>query len=183
MCVYNTGLVVGRFQMFHRGHEEIINKALAICENVVVCVGSSQESNTQKNPYAYELRYDILKTVYAPEISSRRLQVIPLPDANIGNNANWGTYVLKTVKEATGLIPNIAISGKEERRISWFDNSIADLYIAKILDISGTQLRDAMLEDKQGSWQPYVNPRLWGMYDILREKLLEAQNNTETASI
>ena len=50
---YKLGVLVGRFQTFHTGHEEIIRKAIELCEQVWIFVGSSQESGTLKNPFSY----------------------------------------------------------------------------------------------------------------------------------
>ena len=52
MKKYKTGLVLGRFQTFHKGHEYIINKALEICDKVLVFIGSSDKSGTIENPFS-----------------------------------------------------------------------------------------------------------------------------------
>ena len=61
MKKYKTGLVLGRFQTFHKGHEYIINKALEICSKVLVFIGSSDKYGTQENPFSYELRKKLIK--------------------------------------------------------------------------------------------------------------------------
>ena len=50
MKKYKTGLVLGRFQTFHKGHEYIINKALEICDKVINCAENGVEwrSNEQR---------------------------------------------------------------------------------------------------------------------------------------
>ena len=88
---FKTGIVVGRFQTFHKGHEFIIDKAVELCENVGILIGSSQESGTLKNPFTYETRERILKTIYGNSVEVR-----PLPDIGVGNNSKWGEYVLES---------------------------------------------------------------------------------------
>ena len=61
MKKYKTGLVLGRFQTFHNGHEYIINKALEICDKVLVFIGSSDKFGTIENPFSYELRKKLIK--------------------------------------------------------------------------------------------------------------------------
>ena len=52
MHKYKTALFIGRFQPFHNGHLYSLNKCLEIGEQVVIAVGSSQESGTENNPYS-----------------------------------------------------------------------------------------------------------------------------------
>ena len=49
-------LFVGRFQPFHLGHLQAVKEILGKNEKVVIAVGSSQESRTEKNPYSFEER-------------------------------------------------------------------------------------------------------------------------------
>ena len=109
---YGLGLIVGRFQGIHKGHEMMIDSALAVCGEVAVFVGSSQESGTSKNPFTYNMRREMLERLYGD-----RIKVFPLPDAGLGNCAAWGEYVIKNAVERTGKRPDLAVSGKEERRI------------------------------------------------------------------
>ena len=79
---YKFGILVGRFQTIHAGHEFMVNKAVSLCDNVGLFVGSSQESRTFKNPFTYEERCDMLKTVFGDSVL-----VYPLPDIGVGNNS------------------------------------------------------------------------------------------------
>ena len=179
---YRLGILVGRFQTLHRGHEMIIDKAVELCDEVGIFIGSSQESGTNKNPYTYELRKELLENVYGD-----RVKIWPLPDAGLGNVPAWGDYVLAHVKERFGRFPDLLVSGKEGRRIDWFDNAadlaISELYVPKSIDISGTQMRELFLKDDRKTWEQYVNPANHHLYDRLKKEFLQAMNNTETDSI
>ncbi len=179
---YKLGILVGRFQTLHSGHIDMISRAAELCDKVGVFVGSSDESGTSKNPFSYETREDMLKTVFGDGIF-----VYPLPDIGVGNNSAWGDYVLKNVVGRFGEMPDLLVSGKEARRISWFDSvegaSIAELYIPKTIDISATEMRDFLLEDDIDGWEKYTDPRLWHKYERLRQEVLKSKNNNETQSI
>lgn len=179
---YKLGILVGRFQTLHSGHEDMINRAIALCERVGVFVGSSNESGTSKNPFSYDTREKMLKTVFGDNVF-----VYPLPDIGVGNNSTWGDYVLKNVVERFGEMPDLLISGKEARRVSWFDSvegtSIAELYIPKTIDISATEMREHFINNDVESWREYTNPKLWNMYDELRKEVLKSKDNTATESI
>ena len=36
---YGLGIVVGRFQMIHAGHVDMINAARRACDSVAICIG------------------------------------------------------------------------------------------------------------------------------------------------
>ena len=65
---FELGIILGRFQTFHTGHEYMINTAAAICDRLAVIVGSSQESGTLKNPFDYETRERILKKLFGNSV-------------------------------------------------------------------------------------------------------------------
>ena len=179
---YALGILVGRFQTLHLGHEDMIGKALQLCGQVGLFVGSSQESGTWTNPFPFELRRDMLEEAFPG-----RLRVEPLPDIGVGNNGAWGDYVLQNVHRVFGAAPDLLISGKEERRKNWFDHveglSIAELYVPKTIDISASTLRGYLLEDDFVAWKRYVAPSHWHRWMELRQRTLAAREHTTTDSI
>ena len=179
---FKLGIIVGRFQTFHTGHLDMIEKACAVCDRVGIFVGSSQESGTLKNPFTYETRRKMLQ-----KGCGSRVTVYPLPDIGVGNNAKWGEYVLQNVRRNLGKAPDLLISGKEERRVSWFDGalgvSVAELYVPKTIDISATRMRAFFIEDDRAAWQRYTPPALWEDYEAMRQAVLAAKDNLQTASL
>lgn len=178
---FSLGIVVGRFQTIHSGHEYMIRTALSLCEQVGIFVGSSQESGTAANPFSYSTREGLLRLLFGDQVN-----ICPLPDIGVGNNSSWGEYVLHNVESHYGRTPDLLISGKEMRRISWFDGlgvNISELYIPKTIDISASQMRSYFLEGDRESWQRYTNRALWGQYDKLRQIVLASSDNLETSSI
>lgn len=179
---YKTGLLVGRFQMLHKGHGEMIGSAVSLCERVAVFVGSSQESGTEKNPFSYELRREMLETVFPEEIS-----VFPLPDIGVGNNSRWGDYVLDCAVSLLGELPDLVVSGKESRRSSWLDSErgdgIAELFVPKSIDISASRMREMLLSGDLEEWKKYTDERLWSKYGALRALVISSENNNYTQSI
>ena len=179
---FKLGIIVGRFQTFHTGHLDMVGKACAVCDRVGIFVGSSQESGTLKNPFPYEVRKTMLGKVFGS-----RVAIYPLPDIGVGNNAKWGDYVLQNVRRRFGKAPDLLVSGKEERRISWFDSAagvqIAELYIPKTIDISATRMREFFLEDDKEAWRKYAPSALWDDYAAMREAVLAAKDHLNTSSI
>ena len=179
---FQLGIIVGRFQTFHTGHLDMVSKACAVCETVGLFVGSSQESGTLKNPFTYEARRDMLQKVCGTQVA-----IYPLPDIGVGNNARWGAYVLQNVRERFGENPDLLVSGKEERRVSWFDSeegvSVAELYIPKTIDMSATRMREFFIADDFEAWKQYTPPVLWDEYEAMKQTVLASKDHLETDSI
>ena len=63
MCEYDTigdmkkkkGLIIGRFQPFHKGHLYLLKKGLEHVDKVIIAVGSVNISNDQ-NPFTFDER-------------------------------------------------------------------------------------------------------------------------------
>ena len=157
---FSLGILVGRFQVLHAGHEQMIQTAIDLCDT----------------------RREMLRNIFGS-----RIQIFPLPDIGVGNTSAWGDYVLENVKSRFGRLPDLLVSGKEARRLDWFDSvegvRIAELYIPKTIDISASQVRDFLITDDRSTWENYVNPKIHPMYDQLRETVLASKDNTDTDSI
>ena len=179
---YRLCVLVGRFQVLHKGHQAIIDKALELCETVGVFIGSSQESGTNKNPFTYEMRKQMLQKIYGD-----RLRIYPLPDIGVGNNSKWGDYVIDNVVERFGEKPDLMISGKEERRAEWLDGvnglDVAELYIPKTIEISACRMRELLTDNNFDVWKQYCDERLWESYPEMRRIVLETRENTNTSSV
>ena len=174
--LYNTGLVIGRFQTFHKGHEFLIRHALKLCETVCVYIGSSQESGTKTNPFSYHYRVKLITSVFTKEAMSGRLLMKPLPDMGIGNDIKWGLYVLDRIKQDFGVNIDLYITGCEKERSSWFTNEIAphmdELRLTRHnIEVSATDCRNAMLNGNIRGWKQLVPKQLHQYYGEMLEKL------------
>ncbi|MBO5076317.1 MAG: adenylyltransferase/cytidyltransferase family protein [Clostridia bacterium] len=185
MRAYASGLIVGRFQVFHIGHRNIVRAALRLCDRVLVLIGSSQEAGTAKNPLSYETRRDVIAEIFPREAERGRLIIAPLPDLGVGNVPAWGNYVYSSASEVLGTPPSLFVTGREERRISWFDDNpaISELYVPKTVDISATQLREFLAAGEVLKWRIFSDPANYHRFDELREAVLRSAGNNETASM
>ena len=90
---HDVGLICGRFQTFHLGHERLVNVGLKLCDRVVIMIGSSQESGTERNPFNVTTREKMIRTVYG---NDERLLIYGIPDLTNENDIRpeWGRYLL-----------------------------------------------------------------------------------------
>lgn len=179
--IFDTALLVGRFQIIHAGHEDMIRKAEKLAERVLILIGSSNESGNEKNPFSYEERKRMMSLVFP------KAETAPLPDIGVGNCAAWGEYVLDTCMKEFGTEPELFVSGNETRREDWFSSdrgeNLARLFIPKTIDISATEMRKFLLGNEKENFLKFVSPSLYCEYDFMRDRILSVSGNCETKSI
>jgi len=85
-----TGLFVGRFQPFHRGHLADIKAALKECDELIIAIGSSQESHTPDNPFNFEERVRMIEDTLIAE-GVEHYTIFAVPDIN--DDSRWVEHV------------------------------------------------------------------------------------------
>lgn len=179
MKPYDCGLICGRFQTFHKGHESLVETGLKLCDRLLILVGSAQECGTERNPFNINTRTKMLKTIYG---DNQNIMIYGLADLTNENDItpDWGRYVLKNVDRYIYKAPELMIYGNDEARSRWFDpEDIKDTseFIVNRgrIPISATMVREAMVFDRRKEWMSMVNPRLHKMYDELRRELMSVE--------
>lgn len=174
---YDCGLLVGRFQTFHIGHQSLVEAGRKLCERMIILVGSAQECGTERNPFNIKTRIDCIEAVYGYDSN---IQIYALSDLTHENDItpDWGKYLLKEVKRYIHKSPELMIYGNDEARSRWFDTEdikdTSEFIIPRSrIPISATQIRQLMVEDKREEWMKWVDPKLHKLYDRLRSELME----------
>lgn len=153
------GVVMGRMQPMHKGHQHIIDKIIADGLEPVVILGTAQEAGTEKNPYHPLQRIHMVKLVY-PDI-----KVYAMDDADCWDDwymrlkSNIQLVVTKDLDEVT-----VYLHDKLEdlqdftfRGVDYFNESYSKLYeIGGIhttkLPISDIQIRaKSIRKDLEGN--------------------------------
>lgn len=184
MEMYDLGLVIGRFQMLHNGHVYMIKNALNLCNRVVVYIGSSQESGTEKNPFSYQVRRDMIEKSFPIEYAIGKIIVCPLPDAKLGDNYNWGKYVLDNFEKEFGKQPDLYVTGVEKERPSWFSEKdapkMSELRLSRSsINCSATECRNSLLSEDDSYWKanvPYQLYKLKEYYKLILTKVLKEED-------
>ena len=182
MKQFKKGLILGRFQTLHKGHEYIIDKALDLCEEVLILIGSSDKSGTIENPFDYETRKYMLEAIY-----NNKIIIAPLPDLGVGNVPRWGEYVLENASKINGF-PDCIIHGIENKCETWFSDDIRKkITFIKVdrgdIKIDASTLRKYMYDNEYDKWKEYINPLLHKYYSTLRLQLIKAYINPSKPKI
>ena len=85
-----NGLLIGRFQPFHKGHLAAVNFGLAQVENLWIGIGSSNKQNEKRNPFSADERKEMISSSLDKSTSSR-IQIFYIPDVN--DHAKWTFHV------------------------------------------------------------------------------------------
>jgi nicotinamide-nucleotide adenylyltransferase len=96
-----TGLIVGRFQPFHRGHLATV-AALRRTHpesSLLLAVGSAQESFTAENPFTAGERIEMIQAALA---EAHVEGCLPVPVADLHQHTQWVAYL-------RGLLPTFSV--------------------------------------------------------------------------
>lgn len=149
-----TCLFIGRFQPFHNGHLMVVKGMVKTCEKVVIVIGSSQESGTDKNPYTAEERKDMLQRAL------QGVDIIPQFDIEIRevpDNPDDNTWTEQVMAEC-GPIETVW-SGDEWTIKCFKDKGVEVREIKEVPGISATEIRQKIAKG-DASWKEQVPPEV-----------------------
>lgn len=166
-------LIVGRFQPFHKGHRYLIEKADNDFEEVIIGIGSSQKSRSERNPLTFEERRSVIEECY-PGIRTFGVK-------DLGHDLKW-------VEEIESKLKNLGIK-EPEREVTavgmndWtrrcFRKAGYPLQTYKVLKpgpYSGSEIRNRILNRKD--WSSLVpNCASQKLQDLDFEKILREEIN------
>lgn len=176
MKIFDTGIIVGRFQHIHNGHEKIINIGRNLCDKLLIFVDSYGVEKSFKNPYDYEYRKELITKIYKDDIENGSIVIKPLKDLEDRNELSprWGRYVIDNAINILGKRPECIIYGKDKDIFKCFDKetvkNITEILVdRKVFNISATKMREFLLNDNKKEWQKYASPSIYCEYDNLRK--------------
>lgn len=175
MQTFKTGVILGRFQHIHIGHEKLINLGISNCEKLLILVGSSNLKNEIRNPFDSDYRIKLIEKIYKEEINSGRIIVKKINDISNENDLTpeWGRYVIKTSEEYLKEKLECIIYGKDKNIFKCFDKEdvkdLSEILVdRKVLEISATKMREYLMLDDNKNWKKYANPKIHSEYKNLR---------------
>jgi nicotinamide-nucleotide adenylyltransferase len=130
-------LFIGRFQPFHNGHLHALQGILNDGHEVIMALGSTQESHTLMNPLTVKERKEIIKSVW-PEVG----EIYEVPDIN--SDEAWVNHVEEIVPEFGPIY-----SGSEYVQKLFREHGGHEVIPVDFLDgVSATMVRDLVIKGK-----------------------------------
>lgn len=152
--VLQRGLVIGRYQPFHKGHLEIIHEIAndPDCDELIIAIGSAQESHTLENPFTAGERIQMLDEALT-EAGLGNYFLIPIMDLN--RYSVWVAHVESLVPKIDVVFTNNSLTKRLFLERGYTVKS-PRLYDREIY--SGTKIREMMIKGEH--WTELVPPSI-----------------------
>lgn len=95
---YDTLVFIGRMMPFHKGHYHIVSRALTLAKQVVIGLGSAEESPNPRNPFTFEQRCEMIRSCFPKDAP---IVFVPLVDYPY-DDSRWVANVQRKVGEVAG---------------------------------------------------------------------------------
>jgi len=174
------GLMVGRFQPFHKGHLCLVGQIFEDCDEVVIAIGSAQINYSYTDPFtAGERIMMIHAALVESKIDLTKCHIVPV--VNDENNARWFGHLKSMVPyfdilySGNEFVTNL-VSGQTE---------ILKPRFSRRKEYNGTNIRKLMSGSHR--WKKLVPDAVAGIIEqidgvtrirfLLNEKLSEREKN------
>lgn len=143
MKKYKIGLIIGRFQPFHKGHDYLFEEALKVCDKLIIGIGSANKKS-QKNPWPASKRRKMLQEyIKMRGFESRIVKIVNLYD-NPDDDVWFANLYKKTGHFEVTLGNNPWNNGIIERH----GIKVFEIGFHKREEYEGIQIRKLMKEKK-----------------------------------
>ncbi|MGF3554478.1 MAG: nicotinamide-nucleotide adenylyltransferase [Thermoplasmatota archaeon] len=153
-----NALFIGRFQPFHKGHLKVIKNASKKYDKIIIGIGSSQYSNTLKNPFTEKEREMMIKRTLE-NTGIKNYEIILIPDIN--NPPKWVDHVLSIFSDFDIIITNNPVT---KNLFSEKGFIVKETKLYKKNKYSGEEIRKKMINDEK--WKHSVPKEV---YDLIIE--------------
>ncbi|MCK9531854.1 MAG: bifunctional nicotinamide-nucleotide adenylyltransferase/Nudix hydroxylase [Gammaproteobacteria bacterium] len=94
---YDVLVFIGRFSPFHKGHKAVVDVALKKAKKVIILVGSSFRSRTERNPFNFQERQKMINASFTDQ-ENEKIVILPIRDMTYRDH-KWISQVQEAVKE------------------------------------------------------------------------------------
>ena len=170
------GIVIGRFQPFHRGHQALLDEACAEFDDVLVLVGSSNKPRSIRNPFTFGERRSMIMRCWNRK-EGQALIVNELPDQTYQDEL-WVEQIQDILLEEWGCHEHVLVTHTKDS-----DGSLADYlpqlkhyHVAPYHDENGdmvhaTDIRESLFESPaMGVWRAILPTQVVTVIDHSRSK-------------
>lgn len=142
------GVFIGRFQIFHRGHAEVLRIALAESDHVIVILGSAFKARDSKNPFTWEERKAMIEGCLSDSDKSR---VTFVPVRDYYDARRWEASVASEINSRYHQAKVTLFGFKKDDSsayLDWFQWQLREVPFHEGID--ATALRAAYFEENAG---------------------------------
>jgi bifunctional NMN adenylyltransferase/nudix hydrolase len=179
----SAAVIIGRWQIFHKGHETLLDAALATAEHVIVVIGSAYCARDVRNPFNWQEREAMIRSCLAPD-ELARVKFLNIRDYY--NDESWNSAVLEGVHQLTGGGATTLV-GFMKDHTSYYQTNFpnwARKEVRQAFSIDATSLRNVFFEGKDPDarievLRPYVSTAVlnylqaWARLPVYGERVKE----------
>jgi len=145
------GFFIGRFQPYHYGHHEVIKNIIEKVDELIIGIGSAQESHELENPFTAGERILMISAALDELNIKKKVYIIPLED--IYRNSLWVSHVCSMVPPFEVVFSNnpLVVRLFLEAGVKVFNTAMYNRD-----EYQGTEIRRRMLENEE--WESLVPP-------------------------
>lgn len=157
MKKYDYVIFIGRFQIFHNIHHNIVKKALKMGKRVILIIGSANELRTEKNPFTVEERVCMI------QLAENCKRIIFSSVIDYHNNVKWAKAVQEIVNEIAKPKSKIALIGCFKDQTSYYLKLFPEWEFINVENISGlnaTDLRMALYTGNLDKYKKDIHPAI-----------------------
>ena len=114
---YDTLVFIGRFQPLHNAHLEIIKRATALTDQLIVICGSAKQPRTYKNPFTFDERRQMIRNATAG--LSLQINIEPNIDT-IYNDQAWAVRIQGIVSKYATRGSRVGVIGHKKDESSFY---------------------------------------------------------------
>lgn len=127
--MYDYVVVIGRFQLPHWGHFDLLEEALKQGRKVIICIGSSFTHRTLRNPFTYEERKLMIEHNHTEKLENKMDRILFAPIEDSLYLENWWvehvqrqvrTTILRDAPIGEAGSATIAIAGHSKDETSYY---------------------------------------------------------------
>ena len=141
------GFYIGRFQPYHDGHHHMVERIAGEVDELVLGIGSADDSHTRHNPFTAGERIMMI----TKSLEDAELVIYPVPIEDLDRNAVWVSHV-RSMSPAFDVaysnnplvVQLFSEAGVEVRQSPMFERE----------KLEGTEIRERMIDDE--GWEELV---------------------------
>ncbi|HDD36251.1 MAG: nicotinamide-nucleotide adenylyltransferase [Archaeoglobaceae archaeon] len=140
---------IGRFQPYHLGHHEVIKNILNEVDELIIGIGSAQESHSLENPFTAGERVWMISKALDELKIEKKIYIIPLED--IKRNSLWVAHVKEMVPPFDVVYSNNPLV---KRLFKEAGVEVRGTHLYNRVEYQGTEIRKKMINGE--NWKKYV---------------------------
>lgn len=151
---YTHAVFIGRFQPWHRAHQQIAMEGLKIADKLIIVLGSSNKPRTIENPWTVAERKEYISQSIQDSLVDEKLAdrvIFTSISDSLYNNNQWLANVNTAVKNAVDDSAKIVVIGHYKDKGSWWLDKFPQWDLKDMQGVptlNATDIRKAYFKEK-----------------------------------